>query len=75
MTKVEIKRQLAAILKKIEENTDRLWQDNCDSAVDCAVLEDYTTGDSQSSDPEEKEVENKYNGWLEDLKQLQKSIY
>jgi len=68
MTNLEIKTQLEAILTKINDNGISAWNSDLEDTTEAVAIEDHY------GDPDDEEPSVTYNGWLEDLEILIKTL-
>jgi len=73
--KDEVLAKLDAVFSKIAENNISVWEDNLEGTKSVVMLEDFSKNLNNEDHPEhEKELEFKYNGWLEDLQEIRSLI-
>jgi len=68
MTNLEIKTQLEAILTKINDNGISAWNSDLEDTTEAVAIEDHY------GDPDDEEPSVTYNGWLEELEILIKTL-
>ena len=68
MTNLEIKTQLESILSKINDNGISAWNSDLEDTTEAIAIEDHY------GDPDDEEPSVTYNGWLEELEILIKTL-
>ena len=68
MTNLEIKTQLESILTKINDNGISAWNSDLEDTTEAIAIEDHY------GDPDDEEPSVTYNGWLEELEILIKTL-
>jgi hypothetical protein len=68
MTNLEIKTQLESILTKINDNGISAWNSDLEGTTEAIAIEDHY------GDPDDEEPSVTYNGWLEELEILIKTL-
>jgi hypothetical protein len=68
MTNLEIKTQLESILTKINDNGISAWNSDLEDTTEAVAIEDHY------GDPDDEEPSVTYNGWLEELEILIKTL-
>ena len=60
--------EVVEIIKKIDDNTMDLWEDDLNETFECVITEDIYDSEDESEDDETATMV--YNGWYEDLEKF-----